>query len=92
MKKEKFDENLIIDGGTIEISDEMDVLISKKIVQAEKEIDQMKMQIRWGIKQINVVKKAASIMGIPYQTYVKHVVYKQAIEDIEKSNRVTAKY
>jgi predicted DNA binding CopG/RHH family protein len=91
MEKEKFDENLIIDGGTIELSEEMDILINRKIAQAEKDIDQMKMQIRWGVKQIDVVKRAASIMGIPYQTYVKHVVYRQAIEDIEKSDKVVSK-
>lgn len=91
MEKEKFDENLIIDGGTIELSEEMDILINKKIAQAEKDIDQMKMQIRWGVKQIDVVKRAASIMGIPYQTYVKHVVYRQAIEDIEKSDKIVSK-
>lgn len=85
LKKEKFDETLLIDGGIIELSDEMDALITQKIEQAEKDIKQMKMQIRWGVRQINVVKQAASLMGIPYQTYVKHVVYKQAMDDIEKS-------
>lgn len=85
LKKEKFDETLLIDGGVIELSDEMDALITQKIEQAEKDIKQMKMQIRWGVRQINVVKQAASLMGIPYQTYVKHVVYKQAMDDIEKS-------
>lgn len=88
MGKEVFDESLIVDGGTIELSDELNELINKKISQAEKDIEQMKMQIRWGTKQIDIVKQAASLMGIPYQTYVKHVVYRQAIEDIEKSRLV----
>lgn len=85
VKKETFDETLLMDGGIIELSDEMDALIAQKTEQAEKDIKQMKMQIRWGVRQINVVKQAASLMGIPYQTYVKHVVYKQAMDDIEKS-------
>ena len=87
--RKKFDESLFVDGGTIELSQEMDALINKKIAQAEKDIEQMKMQIRWGVKQIDIVKQAASLMGIPYQTYVKHVVYRQAIEDIEKSRLVS---
>ena len=89
MKKNIFDENLMIDGGTIELSYDMDKLINQKIVQAEKDINQKKMQIRWGTKQIDVLKKAASIMGIPYQTYVKHVAYRQAMEDIERSINIS---
>lgn len=89
MKKDIFDENLMIDGGTIELSYDMDKLINQKIVQAEKDINQKKMQIRWGTKQIDVLKKAASIMGIPYQTYVKHVAYRQAMEDIERSINIS---
>lgn len=79
----------MIDGGTIELSYDMDKLINQKIVQAEKDINQKKMQIRWGTKQIDVLKKAASIMGIPYQTYVKHVAYRQAMEDIERSINIS---
>ena len=89
MKKEIFDESLIIDGGTVELSDEMDKIIDKQIAKAEKDINQKKMQIRWGTKQIEVLKKAASIMGIPYQTYVKHVAYIQAMEDIERSMNIS---
>lgn len=89
MKKEIFDESLIIDGGTVELSDEMDKIIDKQIAKAEKDINQKKMQIRWGTKQIEVLKKAASIMGIPYQTYVKHVAYRQAMEDIERSMNIS---
>ena len=38
--------------------------------------------------QIDVVKRASEIIGIPYQTYVKHIVYKKAMEDIEQYNRI----
>jgi hypothetical protein len=30
---------------------------------------------------------AAAIIGIPYQTYLKQVVFKQAVADIEQSQR-----
>lgn len=36
--KRKFDENLIINGETIELSDDMDKLINKKINQSEEDI------------------------------------------------------
>jgi len=36
-------------------------------------------------EQVDVVKRAAGIMGVPYQTYLKQVVFRQAVEDIERA-------
>ena len=48
------------------------------------------MTLRWGKEQIAVVKRAAAIMGIPYQTYLKQVVFRQALADIEHAESVLA--
>jgi predicted DNA binding CopG/RHH family protein len=34
------------------------------------------------------VKRAAAIIGVPYQTYLKQVVFKQALADIEHAEAV----
>ena len=36
--------------------------------------------MKCGVKQVNVIKKAVAKIGITYQTYVKHVLYQQALE------------
>jgi predicted DNA binding CopG/RHH family protein len=41
-------------------------------------------------QQIAVVKRAATIIGIPYQTYLKQVVFDQALADIEHAEAVLA--
>jgi hypothetical protein len=47
--------------------------------------------LRWGREQIAVVKRAATLVGVPYQTYLKQVVFKQALADIERAEAVLAK-
>jgi len=37
-----------------------------------------------------VVKRAAALMGVPYQTYLKQVVFRQALADIERMQAVLA--
>ncbi|MGH2366295.1 MAG: hypothetical protein ACRDHX_16810 [Chloroflexota bacterium] len=56
--------------------------------QADQELEQTNVNFRWGREQVEVVKRAAAIIGVPYQTYLKQVVYKHAIEDIERLSRV----
>ena len=41
-----------------------------------------------GREQIAVVKRAAALMGVPYQTYLKQVVFKQALADIQQAEAV----
>jgi len=48
----------------------------------------MRMHIRWGIKQVNIIKRAAELMGIPYQTYVKQALFHQAVEDIKNAENL----
>lgn len=56
--------------------------------QADRDIAAGTVTLRWGKEQIAVVKRAAAIMGIPYQTYLKQVVFKQALADIEHAEAV----
>lgn len=85
MKKKVFE---IEDLGVIELPEEEHLLAVQKIKEADEEVEQMRMQIRWGIKQVNLVKQAAELMGIPYQTYVKQVLFHQAVKDIKSSKKM----
>ena len=58
--------------------------------EADRDIAAGTVTLRWGKDQIAVVKRAAAIMGIPYQTYLKQVVFKQALADIEHAESVLA--
>ena len=50
----------------------------------------MNVNFRWGREQVAIVKKAASAMGLPYQVYIKHVILKQALADLQAIEHVTA--
>ena len=42
-----------------------------------------RVNFRWGLEQVALVKRAAAAMGVPYQTYVKQVVFRQAVADLQ---------
>ena len=39
--------------------------------------------LRWGRGPIAVVKRAAAILGVPYQTCLEQVVFRQTLADID---------
>ena len=73
----------IEDLGDIEISPEEDAAIQKRIDHAEAELTATSVNFRWHKEQLAVVKKVADMMGVSYQTYIKMVVYKQALVDLQ---------
>lgn len=72
----------------IEEDREVSDLVSRLEAQADDEVATGSITLRWGKGQIAVVKRAAAILGVPYQTYLKQVVFRQAIEDIEHAEAV----
>ncbi|MXZ62288.1 MAG: hypothetical protein F4Y98_01420 [Chloroflexi bacterium] len=70
----------------LEVSD----LVSRLEAEADDEVATGSITLRWGRGQIAVVKRAAAILGVPYQTYLKQVVFRQAIDDIEHAEAVLA--
>lgn len=65
--------------GTVELSEEEDKHVSAMIDEAEKELDETRVSFRWGKEQLEIVKRAADLMGIPYQTFLKLAVYEHAL-------------
>jgi predicted DNA binding CopG/RHH family protein len=45
---------------------------------------------RWGREQVELVKRVAHLMGVPYQTYMKQVVYKQALADLKEASAASS--
>lgn len=49
---------------------------------AEQEGAQVRVNFRWGAEQLAIVKEAAGIQGLPYQVYIKKVLYDRASADL----------
>ncbi|HVC32479.1 MAG TPA: hypothetical protein VNL16_03110 [Chloroflexota bacterium] len=67
---------------------EVSELVDRLEAEADRDIAAGTVTLRWGKEQIAVVKRAATLLGVPYQTYLKHVVFKQALADIEHAEAV----
>lgn len=87
MKKEKYE---IEDLGTVELDEETEAKVNRMIAQADEEDAQARVNFRWSKEALEVVKHAAKIMGIPYQTFIKQTVFEHAlsiIKDVESSKK-----
>ncbi len=69
---------------------EEDADVAKMVTALEEEADREvaagTVILHWGEEQIAVVKRAADILGVPYQAYLKQVVFRQALADIEHAS------
>ena len=72
----------------VEEDSEVSDLVSRLEAEADAELATGSVTLRWGRAQIAVVKRAAAILGVPYQTYLKQVVFRQALSDIEHAEAV----
>ena len=48
-----------------------------------------KVTMRWPREQLDVVRKAADLFGMPYQTYVKQAAFRAALDDLQKLEAAT---
>ncbi|MBK9620676.1 MAG: hypothetical protein IPO31_16005 [Candidatus Obscuribacter sp.] len=67
----------------ISLPEEIDAKVSKLTALADSEIEQTRVNFRWQKEPLNLIKKVAESMGVPYQTYIKQVLYRQALNDIQ---------
>ena len=68
--------------GDVELSPEEHAEAKRQIDQAESERTDVSVTFRWGKKQLDIVRRAAEVAGIPYQTYLKDAVMRRAIADL----------
>ena len=88
MPRGKFDKSKTRAAHTVTLDPKTDALVEKKIAEAEEELAQQEVRInfRWRREQLQLVQRAAEKIGIPYQTYVKHVLFKQANADLREAS------
>ncbi len=66
-------------------------LVTRLEAAADRELTAGTVTLRWGREQIAVVKRAAALLGVPYQTYLKQVVFRQALDDIQRAETALAR-
>ncbi len=71
-----------------ELPPEVDARVRAQIDQAEREIEETRVNFRWGKVQVDTVKRAAALAGVPYQTYIKQIVFRQAVADLRAAEGV----
>ena len=71
------------DLGELELSPDDSARVEAAIAQAERDVDAARVNFRWGAAQVAVIKHAAELAGVPYQTYIKQVVFRQALDDLK---------
>lgn len=55
------------------------------VAQADEELaarEEIRVNFRWERGPLGVVQRAAALAGVPYQTYIKQVLYQQAVADV----------
>ena len=81
MKKRRNYEEL----GDVTLPPEQVKIIEQMIEDAERELEEVRVNFRWGKAQLQKVKQAAKAIGVPYQTYIKQVVFRQSLRDLPKA-------
>lgn len=74
--------------GKTELTPEIDTQVEQHIETAEKELQEIRVNFRWGKEQLSTVKEAAHAMGVPYQTYIKQIVFRQSLQDLQNVHAV----
>jgi hypothetical protein len=76
--------------GEFKMPPKMAAKVEAMIAQADEEDEQARVNFRWSKDALEVVRRAAKLMGIPYQTFIKQAVFEHAlsiIKDMESSKK-----
>lgn len=76
--------------GDFDMPPEIAAKVETMIAQADEEDELARVNFRWSKEALEVVKQAAKLMGIPYQTFIKQTVFEHAlsiIKDMESSKK-----
>ena len=66
-----------------ELSTEEEAEIEKQMAQLEADPEPtVSTALRWGRAQLDVVRLAARVAGVPYQTYLKEAAFRWAVSDL----------
>lgn len=48
-----------------------------------------RVNFRWGVRQVDMLKRVANLMGVSYQQYIKQVLFRQVQEDLRQYDAPT---
>lgn len=71
----------------IELSPELGRRIEHLTKAAEDYFKPVRVNFRWQLGPLEFVQDVAAAMGVPYQTYMKQVLYQQAMDDFERISK-----
>ncbi len=71
----------------VEMSPDQAEKARRLIDQADSERDEAHVTLRWGRRQLDIVRRAARLAGVPYQTYLKQATMQRAIEDLRSARQ-----
>lgn len=83
-RKSKRDNLEIEDLGDFALPAEQHMKVQEMTAAADAELEDTRVNFRWQKEPLSVIKRVANAMGVPYQTYMKQVLYRQALEDLSK--------
>ena len=86
-KKGKF----IGTGSDVTITPEEAQLFEEKIAVADAEDASARVNFRWDKNHVDVIKAAADYIGVPYQTYIKMVIFEHAMGVLKSAADLGAK-
>lgn len=72
----------------IELGPDLDQKTRAMTEVADRDLEEVRVNFRWRQAQLDVVKRAAELLGVPYQTYIKQVVFRQALADIRATESI----
>jgi len=75
--------------GDIVLDEKTAAIAERKIAEAEAQLSkEVRVNFRWGADQLKLVQSVAEAMGVPYQTYIKQVLYRQALCDLQTRKQI----
>jgi predicted DNA binding CopG/RHH family protein len=70
------------DLGDVDLPPDVTARVDAAIAEADRDVPATRVNFRWGRRQLEVVKRAADLAGVPYQSWLKQVVWEAAIAQI----------
>lgn len=72
---------------------EQEERIERAIALADAELDarqdpEVRVNLRWSRGSLGVIRQAADLAGVPYQNWMKQVLYRAAVEEITAASAV----
>ncbi len=72
----------------VELSPKEEAEVQRQLEQLESEKADISTALRWGRAQIDIVRRAAGLTGVPYQSYLKQAAIRSAIGDLRAAREV----